>query len=68
MRTLSPKRIKKLPIEVRKARLHLKENGYTYQEAADALERHRTHLATVLAGKRPYKTLCARILTLPANH
>lgn len=54
-----------LTAEVRRARRTMRDRGWSYRRAADALKVHHMHLTHVLTGRRKSKQLCARILNLP---
>jgi DNA-directed RNA polymerase specialized sigma24 family protein len=53
-----------LPVEVRRARKHLRIAGWSYREAAEILGVNFTHLALVLTAKRDSKRLLGRVMGL----
>lgn len=57
----------KLPPEVRRARQHLRRNGWTQTAAAARFGVTREHLSLVLNGHRESRRLLDAVLALPEN-
>lgn len=57
----------KLPPATAKARAHFYAAGWSYRSAALHLGCSYQHLCEVLTGKRPSRSLLARVQSLPAR-